>query len=144
VAKKKNIANTQDMLADLVRKRVILNLNQDAAALPKVISTLKALKSGGISVKALLVDDIDFSRVKPEEISEIHEFAKAEGIAVWMSSAFEKAEDVPAEKAAPFDTVLHLAPTGSGPELQILSSHGKNAAGAKLHLDSKTFLITDK
>ena len=46
-----------------MRDRTILNFNQESFTLPKVINTIGALKSGGINVKALVIDGLDLDKI---------------------------------------------------------------------------------
>jgi KaiC/GvpD/RAD55 family RecA-like ATPase len=142
IAKKKNIPNASDVLAEVVRKRTILNLNQDVVSLARIVSTVKALAASGIKINVLLIDDIDFAKVKPAEVDEIHAFAKNEGITVWMSAAYDSGAAIPASIHAHFDVSLHLDSKSDAIELTVLKLHGKE--GLKLKLDSKTLLFTEK
>jgi hypothetical protein len=133
-------------LSDLVKKRIILNFNQDIIAPPSVIATVKALAASGIKSECLLIDDLDFSKITVADMQVVRDYAKTEGIFVCVSTASEgetSAAVVPSEFEPLFDTIFRLAPQPDMIELQCL----KNAGGAspvKLRLDSKTLLITEK
>lgn len=51
-ARKKNISDYDELADSIIRDRTILNYNQEAFTLPKVIRTMGALKEGGIKVSA--------------------------------------------------------------------------------------------
>jgi archaellum biogenesis ATPase FlaH len=144
VAKKKNIAEPSKILAPLVQKRIILNLNQDEQALSRIASTIKALRASGILTQVVLIDDIDFARVKPQELSAIHSFVKESGLVLWISAAYETVAAIPPDIHAVFSLSLHLNPRSDGPELQVVKLHGKDLGDIKVKLDSKTLLFTDK
>ena len=64
ISKKKAIANAADVKEQILRNRTILNFNQDNISLEKVVNTLNALKAGGTAVAGVVIDDVDFSKVK--------------------------------------------------------------------------------
>ena len=144
IAKKKNITHAEDILAEVVKKRMILNLNQDVVSLARVISTVRALGESGIKVQALLIDDIDFAKVKPQELADIHAFADEAGLAIWMSAVYDSAAQIPAAIHAPFDVSLHLDAKSDGIELSVLKLQNKPVSDVRLKLDSKTLLFAEK
>jgi hypothetical protein len=144
IAKKKNITDADDILSELIRKRMILNLNQDVVSLSSVTFTVKALQVSGVDVKVVLIDDIDFAKVKPGDLDEMHAFAKNEGITVWMNASYNSAADIPANILAPFDVSLYLDSKSDAVELSVLKFNNKDTSAMKIKLDSKTLLFTDK
>ena len=144
IAKKKNIPNAEDILAEVVKKRMILTLNQDVLSLARVISTVRALGESGIKVKALLIDDIDFAKVKPQDLADIHAFADEAGLAIWISAVYDSAALIPADIHAPFDVSLHLDSKSDGIELSVLKLQNKPVSDVRLKLDSKTLLFSEK
>ncbi|GMO48169.1 MAG: AAA family ATPase [Treponemataceae bacterium] len=144
IAKKK--PSQTHSLSELVKKRIILNFNQDIIALPSVIATVKALAASGIKSECLLIDDLDFSKITAADLQAVRDYAKAEGIFVCVSTASEGETGtavVPPEFEAVFDTIFRLAPRPDMIELQCLKNTG-GISPIKLRLDSKTLLITEK
>ena len=78
IAKKKNISNLAEINEEIVRNRTILNFNQETFTLPKVVNTLKALKEGGIEIKTVVVDGLDFAKVEKADLECFAKFIKAE------------------------------------------------------------------
>ena len=131
ISKKKPLPNAADVKEQLNRNRTILNFNQDNFNLEKVVNTLNALKAGGIAVAGVVIDGVDFAKVK-----------------VWMSatSTSEDLEDQAPKAILPYFTaVVHLvASKASGTQVKILKMGKKGAVDSTLKLDSKTLLITNK
>ena len=86
IAKKKNIANISDLVTELVRKRVILNFNQDAVALPQIVKTLKALEEGGITASCMVIDGVDLAKLTAADVQVVADYAKEAGAVVWFSA----------------------------------------------------------
>jgi hypothetical protein len=146
IAKKKPSPG-REPLSELVKKRVILNFNQDIIALRNVIATVKALAQGGITSNCLLIDDLDFSKVSPDDMKSVREYAKEAGLFV-CASVTADGEDVasiaPEPFSAYFDAVFRLAPLPDLIEVRCLKNKAGVPQTAKLKLDSKTLLITEK
>ncbi len=147
IAKKKNISNVSDLVNELVRKRIILNFNQDAITLPQVVKTVKALAEGGIATACLVIDGIDLSKVSADDIKCVASYAKEAGVAVWFSASSEGtdlASTVKPDFAALFAAVLHLNPKPDMIELAVLKLRDAAVKASGLKLDSKTLLIAEK
>lgn len=139
ISKKKNF-NLDDIYEDIVRDRTILNFNQETFTLPKVVSTLKALKEGGIKLGCIVVDGLDLAKTSKNDIETFAKFVKDEKLTAWFSytsEACELKDTLEAEKLEAFTSAAHLAAEGKGLTLSIL----KNGTG-KVNLDTKTLLMT--
>jgi predicted ATP-dependent serine protease len=133
-------------LSELVKKRVILNINQDAHALPRIIATTKALCEGGIKADCLLIDDVKFGKINAADFLLLRSYAQEAGIFVAASVTSEGAslaEIVPPELDAHFDAVFRLMSHPDMIELKCMLYKGAPPPPAKLRLDSKTLLITE-
>ena len=111
IAKKKNF-NLDDINEEIVRNRTILNFNQETFTLPKVVSTLKALKEGGIKINSLVVDGLDLAKTPKDDLDTFAKFIKSEKMTAWFSytnEAAELKETLDADKLEAFTTVAHLA-----------------------------------
>lgn len=145
IGKKKNIDEMNLLNEEIFRNRIILNFNQDAFTLPKVVNTLKALKEGGVKVGTLIIDGGDMDKISSQDIKTVSDFAKKEGIAVWFSGTNENSEltkTVSPELLPFFDTVCHISSDGKSGILSILKSDGKIIQTTAVRLDSKTMLMT--
>ena len=145
ISKKKSIS--QEAKEQIVRNRTILNFNQDNVNLERVVNTLNALKAGGVAVAGVVIDDVDFDKVKEADIQSVASYAKATKVKVWVSSTSEgeDLEDQAPKNILPyFTSVLHLESSGSSTALKILKMGKKEEVETSLKLDSKTLLITSK
>ena len=139
IAKKKNF-NLDDVNEEIVRNRTILNFNQETFTLPKVVNTLKALKEGGITIAAVVVDGLDLAKTAEADLKVFADFVKAEKMTAWFSYTNEAAtlkDTLDAAKLDSFATVAHLAASGNQLSLTVL----KNGDGS-VNLDAKTLLFT--
>lgn len=147
ISKKKAIANAADVKEQLLRSRTILNFNQDNFNLEKVVNTLNALKAGGIAVAGIVIDGVDFSKVKEADIQAVSSYAKATKTKIWISSTADsdKLEDSAPKAILPyFSHVIHLSSKASSTQLNILKAGKAGAIDSPLKLDSKTLLISNK
>ncbi|WP_059369462.1 ATPase domain-containing protein [Treponema endosymbiont of Eucomonympha sp.] len=146
IAKKKNAASSADMLAELVRKRVILNFSQDGAALSRVAATIDALIGSGVSTRTVLIDDLDFAKVSADELQKLSDFAKQRTVSVWISTATDDTalSQILAADLLPFiDITVLLESKPDALVFELLKVHGDAELSAMLKLDSKTLLITE-
>ena len=147
IAKKKNVSNVSDLVSELVRKRIILNFNQDVVALPHVVSTLEALAQGGIKADCLLIDGVDLTKVTQKDIQLIADYAAKVNVAVWFSTSTESetlANTLTSELEPLFTGVFRLEAKSDIIEILILKLAGKTTGESGLKLDSKTLLIAEK
>ena len=146
ISKKKAIANAADVKEQILRNRTILNFNQDNISLEKVVNTLNALKAGGTAVAGVVIDDVDFSKVKEADLQTVASYAKATKTKIWFSStsAGDKLEDSAPKAFLPyFSAVIHLSSKNSVTQLSILKMGKNTDIETTLKLDSKTLLITN-
>ena len=139
IAKKKSF-NLDDVNEEIVRNRTILNFNQETFTLPKVVNTLKALKDGGVTIGAIVVDGLDLAKTADADLKCFADFVKAEKMTAWFSYTNEASDlkgTLDAAKLDSFATVAHLANEGNALSLTLL----KNGSG-KVNLDAKTLLMT--
>lgn len=144
IAKKKNISNASELKDEIMRDRTILNFNQESFTLPKVINTIGALKSGGINVKALVIDGLDLDKISKNDIAAVADFAKDEKITVWFSDTKESnklLDSVRSEIVSYFAVVAHIEAAGGNLSLNVLKEHSNENVGS-VNLDSKTMLMT--
>ncbi|MCR5495198.1 MAG: hypothetical protein K6F15_06125 [Treponema sp.] len=147
ICKKKNIDSYEEFADSIIRDRTILNFNQEAFTLPKVVNTIKSLKEGGIKVSALVIDGVNLKNVPAEDVKVVAEFAKAENLVVWFSDTNDKeelSETVSAEQEVYFATVAHIVQGANGLCIKVLKADGSPIEGATVKLDTKTLLMSKK
>lgn len=144
IAKQKNIADNNELKNSINKERTILNFNQETFTLPRVIKTLKALKEGGISVSALVIDGLVLDNVSKDDVKAVADFAKEEKMSVWFSDTKDsnKLEDSCKADVLPFfDCVCHIESDGKGLQLNVLKLRDKTGVQGNVSLDTKTLLM---
>lgn len=147
ICKKKNIESYDEFADSIIRDRTILNFNQEAFTLPKVVNTIKSLKEGGINVSALVIDGVNLKNVPAEDIKVVADFAKSEKMVVWFSDTNDCAElatTVAADKEPYFATVAHIVQGKEGLYISVLKADGKPVNNSTVKLDTKTLLMCQK
>jgi archaellum biogenesis ATPase FlaH len=148
MAKKKNLDRENDIKEDVLKKRIILNFNQDIVSKDQILQTIQALISGGISVQGVIIDGMDFARIKREDIVLMKEFVKKTGLVLWYSSNTEESDrGIPAVLSPMqdlLDIIIFLEPKPDCINLKVLKEHGTAPKDMDLKLDAKTLLIAEK
>ena len=114
------------------------------SGLGKLTSNNGALKSGGINVKALVIDGLDLDKISKNDIAAVADFAKDEKITVWFSDTKESnklLDSVRSEIVSYFAVVAHIEAAGGNLSLNVLKEHSNENVGS-VNLDSKTMLMT--
>jgi predicted ATP-dependent serine protease len=148
LAKKKNLDRAEEVKAELISKRVLLNFNQDSVRNAQVIKTIKALAEGGSKPEAVIIDGFDFAKALPESMNQMKLFAKEMNCTIWYSANFENGDKGLPASLKPFekelDVVLYLDPKPDSIQIKVLKEHGKTDYNTDLKLDIKTLLIAEK
>ena len=147
ISKKKSIQNAAEVKEQITRNRTILNFNQDNFNIEKVVNTLNALKAGGINVAGVVIDNVDFSKVKETDLQAVSSYAKATKSKIWMSSTVsgdKLADSAPKALLPYFSGVVHLASKNKETILTILKMGKAENIEESLKLDPKTLLICSK
>ena len=147
ISKRKRLEQAEEVKDELVRKRVVLNFNQDTVSTSQIVATLKALSQGGIKADYLIIDGLDFTKRSNADFEEVKNFAKENNIVVWYSCNSEGSElkDIfDAERAKLFDSVILFESKQDCTQLRILKVREENISDANLKLDPKTLLIAEK
>jgi Rad3-related DNA helicase len=149
--KKKNLEGERDIKDELVKNRVHMNFNQDGQTVEMILRSLRAMiKDGGFAAEALIVDGMDFSRIKPDQLAQIKAFAQEVGLTVWYSctvpglDAYDKRgiPQIIAGYLDAVDVVIVLEPLPDHIKLSVSKAREAfNPAGESLKLDPKTLLM---
>ena len=141
IASNKLVISKLETISSQIEKA---NLDSNAG-FEKVVNTLNALKAGGTAVAGVVIDDVDFSKVKEADLQTVASYAKATKTKIWFSStsAGDKLEDSAPNALLPyFSAVIHLSSKNSVTQLSILKMGKNTDIETTLKLDSKTLLIT--
>lgn len=145
ICKKRNLGENSELNNSIVRNRIILNFNQETFSLPKIVNTINALKDGGITVGAFIIDGADMSKMSFDDVKSVADYVKAEKMTAWFSETNESAklsETLNKDILPLFETVAHIGSNGSALELSVLKSNGTEVSGVNVNLDTKTLLMT--
>jgi archaellum biogenesis ATPase FlaH len=140
-AKKKNLADAEDVKNSVIRNRVILNFSPDTVSAERIINTLKALVQGGIDASCLIIDGLDLSVLKSDDFNALKSYGKEANLVIWFS---QNVDNDDAYDNPDVDCVIHLAQKTDTIQMMILKSHGTACDTASLKLDSKTLLMSEK
>ena len=140
-AKKKNLADADEVKNSVIRNRVILNFSPDTVSAERIINTLKALAQGGIVASCLIIDGLDLKLLKSEDYKALKTYGKEANLVIWFSYNVDN-DDAYANDDV--DCVIHLAQKPDTIQMMVLKSHGTAADISSLKLDSKTLLMSEK
>lgn len=144
VSKRKNLSEADALKTELVKKRIILNFNQEVKA-AQIIKSLKALAEGGIKVNALIIDGLKLSTVAAEIVADLKAYAKEAGIVIWLSvSTTDEVTVVPQDIVDIADMVIYLDHKVDTTVMNISKNRENAATGIQLKLDTKTLLMVEK
>ena len=144
VSKRKNLSEADVLKTELVKKRIILNFNQEVKA-AQIIKSLKALAEGGIEVNALIIDGLKLSTVAAEIVADLKVYAKEAGIVIWLSvSTTDEVTVVPQDIVDIADMVIYLDHKVDTTVMNISKNRENAATGVQLKLDTKTLLMVEK
>ncbi len=150
MAKKKNLDKAGEIKDELIRKRIVLNFNQDIVSLPQIIKTMTALKESGINAEGIIIDGFDFSRASADDFAQMKHFAEDARIAVWISCNTEGSDlksMFPAcvESASDcFAVIIFLEPNPDSIQMKVLKEHSGTPHDINIKLDTKTLLMAER
>ena len=123
-----------------MKKRTILNFNQETFTLPKVVNTMKSLKEAEIKIDSIVIDGLNLAAVELDDLKCFADYVKDEKMTAWFSYTSEAStikDTLDSKKIDYFTTVAHLATEGKDLSLTVI----KNGDG-KVSLNTKTLLIS--
>jgi hypothetical protein len=150
---------------EIIRRRIIMNFNQDGIQLPRVVQSIRAMiRDGAFSADTLIVDGYDFARVTREELAQVRSFAREFGLEAWFSVSLKDERSIYDPRGVPtllvglldeIDVLVCLRPIEAqtqtpGPNaagaahirLQLIKDHDRLVTGdLHLNLDPHTLLI---
>ncbi len=147
MAKKKNLADAEAVKAELIAKRVILNLHQDNDAFSRIAKTLKALVEGDINTSCVIIDGLSLKEVDAKDVSVLKSYAKEAGIVIWASSDSDSEDVVSSldkEISNVIDVVLQLKQASDCIDMKVLKARSNGEQETRLKLDSKSLLMSEK
>ncbi len=152
IADKFDLESVMSVHDEIVRRRIIMNFNQEGVRLSQVMGSLRSIiRDGHFDADCIVVDGYDFSRSSSDELAEVRRFASEQGLEIWFSAslgceqprydrigvplALEKCIDQ-------FSILICLRPEGRRIHLQLVKDHDAEVPeNLHLKLDSKSLLI---
>jgi len=156
ISKKKNLENADEVKAETVKNRVLMNFNQDSLSTDQILKSLSAMiVDGGFTAQALIVDGYDFSKTDGATMKSIKDFAAKLGLEVWFSCTVSDTESVYDKKTLPeiikkvqeeIDVIVVLDPKADFIQFNVAKDHKDYhpASFGDLKLDAKTLLVAEK
>lgn len=147
ISKKKNVGNAAELKAELLRKRVVLNFNQESVSGLQIVNTLKALATGGIKTDCLVIDGIDSEKLTEDAVKALKNYAKEAKVLIWFSintNGTTLKDVLPSSIENHVDAVIHLEQKPDAIEMKVLKMKNEKITSTNLKLDSKTLLIAEK
>ena len=141
LSKKMNPADAEELKLEIMKKRIILNFNQDIISAAQIVNTLKSLSDGGIKTDCLLIDSLDFDKVTEENLSVFKKYAASANLAVWFSCNCD--QTLP-KILNSLDAIISLEQFPDSIHMNVVKHSNKDDADKSYKLDSKTLLILEK
>lgn len=156
IKKRHNLDSALMVHDEIVKKRVIMNFNQDGPEVLRVIKSLKSMIAAGhFPASVIVVDGFDFSRAGEEDISNFKSFAEEMELEIWFSATkkipAEYTEDEDNRRIDPslirFDKFISilivLIPMKGYIHIELIKDHDSPAVpDMHLKLDPKILLIS--
>jgi len=153
-AKQPGTGDALDIFEDMIRKRVIMNFNQDGSRTEQVLKSLEAMITyGQFAADMIIVDGFDFRTAQPEELRSFKDFAGRLNLEIWFSASLHGQPPFYDQDGVPFvlkehieviDVLLTLKQHAAHVNLILVKDHGRFAPrDLRLKLDPKTLLIVN-
>ncbi|MCL2792160.1 MAG: hypothetical protein FWD87_03640 [Spirochaetaceae bacterium] len=154
ISKTKNLENAIDIYEEIIRKRVIMNFNQQDIDVPRILSSLEAMiTSGNFKAGTVIIDGLKIDEAGEKGLKAIKEFAKKLNLEIWISASLKIDDPVFSEKGIPYelenvldciDVLLTLQYDNQKIRMDIVKDQdGIGVVNSQLSLDPKTLLIDE-
>ncbi|MCU0822555.1 MAG: hypothetical protein MUC95_08810 [Spirochaetes bacterium] len=88
IAERYKLDNAMDVHDEIIRKRIIMNFNQNGVALTKVAKSVRAMiRDGNFSAESIIIDGYDLSRATVEDLKELKAMALEANLEIWFSAS---------------------------------------------------------
>ena len=152
ISKKKNLENAIEVYDEIIRKRVIMNFNQQGLDVSRILSSLEAMiTSGNFKADTVIVDGLDINEAGEEGLKAIKGFAEKLGLEIWISASLKIDDPAFNDKGIPYelekvlndiDVLLTLQYDNQKIRMDIVKDHDSiGLLDNHLFLDPKTLLI---
>ena len=152
--KKRNLQNEKEVKSEIEKNRVLLKFNQEGLTVDQILKSVRALiKEGGFAADSVIVDGLNFSKVKESHISAFKTFAKEMGVSIWCSCTVKGEEPFYDKRNIPlvikdyadlFEVIVVLEPRQDNITLTVSRDRDEYIPeNLALKLDPKTLLILE-
>ena len=139
---------------ELVRKRVIMNFNQEGTRTEQVLRSLEAMiQHGRFAAETIIVDGFSFPQSSPDDLRRFKAFAGQIGLELWFSASLKGPEPLFDEGGIPvelkccldyIDVLITLRHWNNRVQLRLIKDHGfTSSPELRLSLDPTTLLIAE-
>jgi hypothetical protein len=143
-----------DLHDELVRKRVIMNFNQEGTRTEQVLRSLEAMiRDGRFAADTVIVDGFSFPQSSPADLGNFKGFAGRMELELWFSASLKGPEPLFDEQGVPeelkgcldpIDVLITLRPWNNRVQLRLIKDHGwSSPPDLRLSLDPTTLLIAE-
>ncbi|MCL2481748.1 MAG: hypothetical protein FWF38_08560 [Spirochaetaceae bacterium] len=154
ISKRKNLQNAVEIYEEIIRKRVIMNFNQQGIDVPRILSSLDAMiTSGNFKADTVIIDGLNINEAGEEGLKTIKEFAQKLKVEIWISASLKMEDPVFNDKGIPYelesvvdaiDVLLTLQYDNQKIRMDIVKAHDNlEQVNSQLYLDPKTLLIAE-
>lgn len=156
IKQKRSLDSAMEVHDEIIKNRVILNFNQDAISIDRVLGSVTGLiKEGLFEADAIFIDGFRFLDAKKDDLAKIKEFAQKAELEIWFSASLENDpvnysdQGVPEELEDILDNIDVLITLETENDklahLKLVKEHGRIVQeDLHLKLESKTMLIAEE
>jgi hypothetical protein len=149
-----NLEPAPEIHDELVRKRVIMNFNQEGTRTEQVLRSLEAMiRHGRFAAETIIVDGFSFPESSADDLRRFKEFAGRMKLELWFSASLKGPDPLFDEHGIPLelrccldhiDVLITLRHWKDRVQLRLIKDHGfTSPSELKLSLDPTTLLIAE-
>jgi len=154
LARRMDLEPDTEIHDELVRKRVIMNFNQEGTRTEQVLRSLEAMvQHGRFAAETIIVDGFSFPQSSPDDLRRFKEFAGRMQLELWFSASLKGPEPLFDEQGIPvelrscldhIDVLITLRHWNDRVQLRLIKDHGYTSPSElRLSLDPTTLLIAE-
>jgi hypothetical protein len=154
LARRMDLEPAAEIRDELVRKRVIMNFNQEGTRTEQVLRSLEAMiQHGRFAAETIIVDGFSFPQSSPDDLRRFKAFAGQIGLELWFSASLKGPDPLFDEGGIPvelkccldhIDVLITLRHRNNRVQLRLIKDHGfPLPPELKLSLDPTTLLIVE-
>ena len=154
ISKDKNLKNVSEVHDEIIRKRVIMNFNQQGIDVSRILSSLEAMiVSGNFKANTIIIDGLNIAEAGEEGLKAIKKFAEKLKLEIWISASLKIEGPVFNDNGIPYeleglmdamDILLTLKYDDQKTRMDIVKDHDSlGQVSTHLYLDPKTLLLAE-